>query len=95
MISGYNLVAIILLVYSDAESKGLYGDSNFFEGNIDSVQGALEDIQAAGSVLNLMEGQLKTLVDESDKVFAAEREIESGIDTKHVLNEWKEGMEGR
>ena len=87
------VLAGTLLVYVDAGPEGTFKakGNTFFEGGLDDVQGALEDIESAGVVLGKLEDQLEELVDNSDKVFDAERAIEDGIASSDIHNYWKEG----
>jgi len=87
---GYLLLAGTMLVCSNAAPEGAYGPNGgkFFEGNLDGVQGALQDIENAGSVLAKLEGQLKELDTKSGLILAAEEAIEKGIATADINNSW-------
>merc|ERR1711899_432732 len=75
-----------------ATESGLYGSetagdgSKYFANQLDGVQGALVDIEAAGTDLNTIETKLEALVDGSAKVYAAETALETAVDSAAYAN---------
>merc|ERR1712223_766487 len=74
-----------------ASTGGTYGTPDFpasfyFEANLDSIQGALQDISKAGEDLGVMETKLEALVDGSAKVYAAETALETAVDSAAYAN---------
>jgi len=77
-----------------AEETGVYGSdsagdgSKYFasSGTLDGVQGALEDIAAAGADLEIIKGKLEALVDSASTVYAAESALETAVDSTVYAN---------
>merc|ERR1712179_786186 len=65
------------------------GGSDFFIDDLDSIQGALEDIESAGKDLEVLEAQLQTLVENKALIFAAEEAIEDGVNAENIKNDFK------
>ena len=65
------------------------GGSDFFIEDLDSIQGALEDIESAGKDLEVLEAQLQTLVENKALIFAAEEAIEDGVNAENIKNDFK------
>jgi len=53
---------------------------------LDSIQGALTDIEAAGTDLETIKGKLEALVDGAPKVYAAEAALETAVDSAAYTN---------
>ena len=86
----YLLLAVTMMSNVDAVPEGTFEaqGNKFFEGGLDDVQGAIEDIESAGEVLASLEGQLKDLDANSGKIIAAETAIEAGIAKSNIKNAW-------
>jgi len=77
-----------------ATETGVYGSdtpldgSKYFAatGQLDSIQGALVDIEAAGTDLATIKGKLEALVDGAPKVYAAEAALETAVDSAAYTN---------
>ena len=75
-----------------AIESGLYGSetagdgSKYFANQLDGVQGALVDIEAAGTDLNTIETKLEALVDGSAKIYTAETALETAVDSAAYTN---------
>jgi len=77
-----------------ATETGVYGSdtpadgSKYFAatGELDSIQGALVDIEAAGTDLATIKGKLEALVDGAPKVYAAEAALETAVDSAAYTN---------
>ena len=77
-----------------ATETGVYGSdtpsdgSKYFAatGKLDSIQGALVDIEAAGVDLDTIKGKLEALVDSASLVFAAESVLETAVDSAAYTN---------
>merc|ERR1712018_907333 len=71
---------------------GTYGDaagsaeSLLFENNLDGIQSALVDIEAAGVDLDLIKGKLEAIVDGSGSIYAAESALETAVDSAAYTN---------
>ena len=70
---------------------GIYGDSAvagslYFTNQLDGIQGALVDIETAGTDLNTIETKLEALVDGSAKIYAAETALETATDSTAYAN---------
>ena len=59
-------------------------------GQLDSIQGALNDISAAGADLETIKGKLEALVDGSASVYAAEAALETAVDSAAYTNAFVE-----
>ena len=86
-----SLVALSLLAAVDAvpAGGGTYSSNKLFEGVLDQVQGALEDIALAGIDLETMEGKLQVLVDNADTIFTAEKNLEDAVDASVYKNDFQ------
>jgi len=71
------------------EGNGKYTDSRFFEGTLDSVQGAIIDMLMAGEDLDIMEAKLEELVKQRQVIFDAETLLEAAVDASVYDNEFK------
>jgi len=77
-----------------ATETGVYGSdtpsdgSKYFAatGKLDSIQGALVDIEAAGVDLDTIKGKLEALVDSASLVYAAESVLETAVDSSVYAN---------
>ena len=77
-----------------ATETGVYGSdtpsdgSKYFAatGKLDSIQGALVDIEAAGVDLDTIKGKLEALVDSASLVYAAESVLETAVDSAAYTN---------
>merc|ERR1712113_1085588 len=74
-----------------ASTGGTYGTPDFpasfyFEANLDSTQGALQDISKAGEDLGVMETKLEALVDGSAQIYSAETALETAVDSAAYAN---------
>ena len=68
---------------------GLEGNGRYFENNLDSLQGALEDISKAGEDLEIIETKLEAIVDGSALVYKAESVLENAVGKTVYTNAWK------
>ena len=85
------IAALAFMATIEAAPAGTYGTPDFpasyyFEANLDSVQGALEDISKAGEDLGVMETKLEALVDGSAQIYAAETALETATDSTAYAN---------
>merc|ERR1711890_22277 len=69
-----------------ATANGAYGGPLYFENNLDGIQGALMDISAAGTDLDLIKGKLEAIVDGSGSIYAAEAALETAVDSAAYTN---------
>ena len=72
-----------------AAPGGKYSASKFFEGNLDSIQGAIEDMLLAGEDLEILEAKLEELVANKDTIFSAETLLEQAVNKSAYSNLWK------
>merc|ERR1712062_752414 len=80
-----------------ATETGVYGSdtpsdgSKYFAatGKLDSIQGALVDIEAAGVDLDTIKGKLEALADSASLVYAAESALETAVDSSVYANAFK------
>ena len=79
-----------LLMFANArpEGNGKYSASKFFEGNLDSIQGAIEDMLLAGEDLEILEAKLEELVANKDTIFSAETLLEQAVNASAYSNLW-------
>jgi len=71
----------------DYGSDSITGSKYFAKtGQLDSIQGALTDIEAAGTDLETIKGKLEALVDGAPKVYAAEAALETAVDSAAYTN---------
>jgi len=84
---------IALALFSCANAapapEGQFTDSKFFEGTLDSVQGAILDMLIAGENLDIMEAKLEELVRQKQVIFDAETILEAAVDAAAYDNEFK------
>jgi len=88
------IAALALMATIEAAPAGTYGDGSdpvtpgsvYFENNLDGIQGALEDISAAGADLETIKGKLEALVDSASTVYAAESALETAVDSTVYAN---------
>merc|ERR1711963_68547 len=83
--------ALACMATIEAAPAGTYGTpdstpSYYFEANLDSIQGALEDISKAGEDLGVMETKMEALVDGSAQIYAAETALETAVDSAVYTN---------
>merc|ERR1712124_129842 len=77
-----------------ATETGEYGSdtpndgSKYFAATLDGIQGALEDISAAGTDLTTIETKLENLVDGAQDVYDAEAALETAVDSAAYTNAW-------
>jgi len=74
-----------------ATETGTYGagegdGSKYFAATLDGIQGALEDISAAGTDLTTIETKLENLVDGAQDVYDAEAALETAVDSAAYTN---------
>ena len=98
----FTLVALALIAASDAApaqevtetlegaaEAGKYSDAGgetLFVNGLDEIQGAVEDIESAATVLDNLETQLSTLDSKSGDVIAAEEAIEAAVSSALITN---------
>ena len=85
------IAALALMATIEAAPGGMHGTpdseaSYYFEANLDSIQGALEDISKAGEDLGVMETKMEALVDGSAQIYAAETALETAVDSAVYTN---------
>ena len=88
------VVAFALSATIQARPEGDYGtegNGRYFENNLDSLQGALEDISKAGENLVVLETKLEALVDGSALIYKAESVLENSVSKDVYINAWKSG----
>ena len=95
------IVALALMATIEAAPApvGTYGDGSdppvlasvYFENNLDGIQGALTDIEAAGIDLATIKGKLEALADGAPKIYAAESALETAVDSAAYTNAFVEG----
>merc|ERR1712045_520198 len=86
--------ALMATIEAAPTETGLYGSdtpadgSKYFAatGQLDGIQGALVDIEAAGTDLATLKGKLEALVDGAPKVYAAESALETAVDSAAYTN---------
>ena len=72
-----------------ASDNGLYDGDNgslYFGNQLDGIQGALIDIEAAGTDLATIKGKLEAIVDGSGDIYAAEAALELAVDSGAYTN---------
>jgi len=87
-------LALMATIEAAPAPAGTYGDGSdpvtpasvYFENNLDGIQGALEDISAAGADLETIKGKLEALVDSASTVYAAESALETAVDSTVYAN---------
>merc|ERR1712122_185916 len=85
-------LALMATIEAAPAPAGTYGDaagsagSLLFENNLDGIQGALVDIEAAGVDLDLIKGKLEAIVDGSGDIYAAESALETAVDSAAYTN---------
>ena len=88
------VVVLALSATIQARPEGDYGtESNgrYFDNNLDSLQGALEDISKAGKDLVVLETKLEGLVDGSALIYKIESILENAVGKDAYTNAWKSG----
>ena len=70
---------------------GTESNGRYFENNLDSLQGALEDIGKAGKDLAVLETKLEGLVDGSALIYKIESILENAVGKDAYVNAWKSG----
>merc|ERR1712122_281374 len=85
-------LALMATIEAAPAPAGTYGDaagtpgSLKFESNLDGIQGALVDIEAAGVDLETIKGKLEAIVDGSGDIYAAEAALELAVDSGAYTN---------
>merc|ERR1719511_616057 len=84
-------IAALALMATIEAAPGDYGTpdseaSYYFEANLDSIQGALQDISKAGEDLGVMETKMEALVDGSAQIYAAETALVTAVDSAAYTN---------
>ena len=69
--------------------NGKYTDSKFFEGTLDDIQGAIEDMLLAGEDLEVLERKLEELVNQKHVIFDAEAILEAAVNATGYNDIWK------
>ena len=86
----FALLGLAALASVDASPEGTYGDSKFFQGDLDEIQGALIDVATAGEDLSKKEDQLYNLVGLSSTIMNAETTLEAAVDKDMYNNSFTE-----
>ena len=68
--------------------NGKYTASKFFEGTLDDIQGAIEDMLLAGEDLEVLEKKLEELVAQKGVIFKAEQILEAAVNATGYNNLW-------
>ena len=92
-------LALMATIEAAPAPVGTYGDGSdppvlasvYFENNLDGIQGALTDIEAAGIDLATIKGKLEALADGAPKIYAAESALETAVDSAAYTNAFVEG----
>merc|ERR1712122_197652 len=68
------------------QGEGDLSATYYFGSNLDSIQGALQDISKAGEDLGVLETKMEALVDGSAQIYAAETALETAVDSAAYIN---------
>ena len=68
------------------QGEGDLSATYYFGSNLDSIQGALQDISKAGEDLGVLETKMEALVDGSAQIYAAETALETAVDSAAYTN---------
>jgi len=73
------VLALVACAHSAPAEKLAPEPSGMFEGDLDAIQGSLLDIKSAGEDLGVIEGKLKTLMDDKSKIQDAEGLLQAAV----------------
>jgi len=81
-------VVLAFVACAYAKPAGVYSTNTAFEGDLDSIQGSLDDIKNAGADLGVIEGKLEGLAAKKADIEAAETALQTAVDKTAYANAW-------
>jgi hypothetical protein len=81
-------VVLAFVACAYAKPGGAFSGNDAFEGDLDLIQGSLDDIKNAGSDLGVIEGKLDGLVQKKADIEAAELALQTAVDKTAYTNAW-------
>jgi|ERR1712080_188301 len=79
-------VFVLLALVAMTSAEGIYSETKFFTGDLDSIQGANADIAKAAASLQMKEAAVADLVTGKESIFAAEQALETAVDVAAYSN---------
>jgi len=83
-----SFIVLAFVACAYAKPAGKFSGNDAFEGDLDLIQGSLDDIKNAGSDLGVIEGKLEGLVAKKADIEAAETALQTAVDKNAYANAW-------